>query len=295
MVRRYFGGRSGAGPGIASARAGNPGSPRTSGRRRLRCHHYCGATVATCRHRADRRRREEARPGRKTIGHDGGGSKGISDRGPRRGHRRDVGSVYLFHPVTREISRRIRSGETGGVRFMSASRMFTRLASSQDRPDVNTLWDLAPNDLAMFVEFAGSVPERVFCAGSAFFRPDLADAAFAILEFPGKVIAELRASWDYPFRERLVTVVGGLETLRFDDDAGEKLLRYAGPPIDLAGRRGEPLRCDESPALREQIRHSSPPCGRGVSPRLLELGARIVRILEALSESAAAGSPVHLA
>lgn len=206
------------------------------------------------------------------------------------------GHVYLFHPVTREISRRIRSGETGGVRFMSASRMFTRLASSQDRPDVDALWDLAPNDLAMFVEFAGSVPERVFCAGSAFFRPDLADAAFAILEFPGKVIAELRASWDYPFRERLVTLVGSLETLRFDDDAGEKLLRYAGPPIDLAGRRGEPLRCDESPALREQIRHFVAAVRTGsLTEAPFELGARIVRILEALSESAAAGSPVHLA
>jgi predicted dehydrogenase len=206
------------------------------------------------------------------------------------------GHVYLFHPVVREISRRIRSGESGRVRFMGASRMFTRLASSEERPDVDALWDLAPNDLAMFVEFAGAVPECVFCANSAFFRPDLADAAFALLEFPDKVIAELRVSWDYPFRERLVTVVGGLETLRFDDDAGDKLLRYAGPPVDLAGRRPEPLRCDQSPALREQIRHFVVAVRTGSPTRApFELGADVVRILEALSESATTGTPVRLA
>jgi predicted dehydrogenase len=205
------------------------------------------------------------------------------------------GHVYLFHPVVREISRRIRSGETGPIRFMGASRMFTRLASSDERPDVDALWDLAPNDLAMFVEFAGAVPERVFCARSAFFRPDLADAAFAMLEFPGKVIAELRVSWDYPFRERLVTVIGALETLRFDDDADDKLVRYSGPPIDLAGRRPEPLRFERSAALREQIRDFVASVRTGEPTRApFEVGVDIVRILEALSESAAAGEPVYL-
>src|SRR5580698_443309 len=42
------------------------------------------------------------------------------------------GHVYLFHPVVVEIVERIRSGKTGRLRFMSASRAFTRLASSDD-------------------------------------------------------------------------------------------------------------------------------------------------------------------
>lgn len=204
--------------------------------------------------------------------------------------------VYLFHPVVREMTRRIRSGESGALRFMSASRMFTRLASSDERPDVDALWDLAPNDLAMFIEFAGTLPERVFCTRNAFFRPGLADAAFAILEFPDNVVAELRVSWDYPFRERLVTIVGALETLRFDDDADQKLLRYAGPPLDLAGRRPEPLPCDSTPALLEQIRSFVAAVQTGSQTRAsFDAGLDIVRVLEALSESATLGMPVIVA
>jgi predicted dehydrogenase len=205
------------------------------------------------------------------------------------------GHVYLFHPVVTEISERIRSGKTGRLRFMSASRAFTRLASSDDRPDVDALWDLAPNDLAMFVAFAGSLPERVFCARSAFFRPDLADAAFAILEFPDGLIAELRVSWDYPRRERLVTVVGALESLWFDDDAQTKLLSYAGAPVDLSGRHGVPVECSGVPSLSEQIRHFVQAVRSGEQTRAsFEFGVDIVRILEALSHSAAVGAAVSL-
>jgi predicted dehydrogenase len=205
------------------------------------------------------------------------------------------GHVYLFHPVVVEILDRIRSGKTGRLRFMSASRAFTRLASSDDRPDVDALWDLAPNDLAMFVAFAGALPERVFCAQNAFFRPDLADAAFAILEFPGGIAAELRVSWDYPRRERLVTVVGALESLWFDDDAKTKLLSYAGPPVDLSGRRGVPVDCSAVPSLSEQIRHFVNVVRTGAPTRApFEFGVDIVRILEALSHSATVGTAVQL-
>lgn len=205
------------------------------------------------------------------------------------------GHVYLFHPVVREIANRIRSGKTGALRFMSASRTFTRLASSEERPDVDVLWDLAPNDLAMFLEFAGASPKRVFCARSSHFRPDLADAAFAILEFPDDVIAELRVSWDYPFRERLVTIVAELETLHFDDDATDKLERYAGSPVDLAGRRPNVVACERAPALSEQIRRFVHFVRTGdVAEASFEFGLEIVRILEALGRSGATGMPVHL-
>ena len=178
---------------------------------------------------------------------------------------------------------------------MSASRAFTRLASSDDRPDVDALWDLAPNDLAMFVAFAGALPERVFCAHSAFFRADLADAAFAILAFPGGLTAELRVSWDYPRRERLVTVVGANESLWFDDDAPTKLVSYAGPPVDLAGRQGTPVECSGVPSLSMQIRHFVDIIRTGDPTRApFEFGVDIVRILEALTHSAEVGAAVRL-
>lgn len=189
--------------------------------------------------------------------------------------------VYLFHPAFEAIRARIHDPQFGTLRFMRASRMSTRMSSAVDRPDVDALWDLAPNDLAMFLAFTGCDPTRVHAAGSMHLRSDQADAVFATLEFPGSIVGELRVSWDYPLRERLVTVTGSHETIVFDDDALAKVKAYAYG-------RAEPECVTYAPTapLVAQIAHFVDCVRSGRRPRLdFAFGVRIVRILEALSAS----------
>lgn len=202
-----------------------------------------------------------------------------------------TGHIYSFNPAVREMRARIGRGELGTIRAMTASRM----AFSPIRPDVDALWDLAPHDVAMFLEFAGAMPVRVFAAGNAYIRAGRSDVVFATLEFPNGAIADLRVSWDYPFRERLVTVVGSRGTMAFDDGAAEKLTLYradAEAPDNRDGAVEKIAHGAESP-LVEQIRHFVA-CvrERRPSPVDFEAGARVVRVLTALGKSAESGQPV---
>ncbi|HZO95342.1 MAG TPA: Gfo/Idh/MocA family oxidoreductase [Candidatus Baltobacteraceae bacterium] len=204
-----------------------------------------------------------------------------------------TGHIYTFNPAVAELAARIRAGELGAIRAMTASRM----AFSPIRPDVDALWDLAPHDVAMFLQFAGALPVRVFAARHAYMRADRADVVFATLEFASGAIADLRVSWDYPFRERVVSVVGSRGTVVFDDGAAEKLTWYraaADAPDNRDGTVEKIPHGGESP-LVAQIRHFAE-CvrERRPSPVDFDAGARVVRVLGALTESAERGAPVAL-
>ena len=204
-----------------------------------------------------------------------------------------TGHVYHFNPAVSVINERIRSGALGTLRAMTA----TRMAFSPIRPDVDALWDLAPHDVAMFLGFAGALPERVYAEHSAYIRAGRADIAFATLRFPGGAIADLRVSWDYPFRERIVTIVGSRETIVFDDGAQEKLTLYRADRDAPDNRDGtiEKLPHPGEQPLIAQIRHFVDCVRTGRRTEVdFEAGARVVRVLAALDRSAETGLPVRL-
>ncbi len=194
-----------------------------------------------------------------------------------------AGHVYLFNPAVTAIVERIRSGALGQLRLITAERMSTRLGASAERPDVDAVWDLAPNDLAMFVAFAGAWPSRVHVAGGRHARDDQADAAFVLLEFPGGAIADLRLAWDYPTRERRATIVGSAETIVFDDDAPQKLTVVSGD-----GARPRPLPYATVSPLVAQLGEFVRCVGERRQPANdFAYGARMVRLLADLQAAAA--------
>lgn len=204
-----------------------------------------------------------------------------------------TGHLYHFNPAVAVIADRIRSGALGTLRAMTA----TRMAFSPIRPDVDALWDLAPHDVAMFLEFAGQLPERVYAEHSAYIRAGRADVAFATLRFRGGAIADLRVSWDYPFRERIVSVVGSRETIVFDDGAAEKLTLYHAGDDAPDNRDGtvEKLPHPGEQPLIAQIRHFVECVRSGRRTEVdFDAGARVVRVLAALDRSAETGLPVTL-
>jgi predicted dehydrogenase len=187
-----------------------------------------------------------------------------------------AGHVYLFNPAVDAIVQRVRSGALGRLRLLLAARMSTRMATSAERPDADVVWDLAPNDLAMFVAIAGSWPSRVHVAAGCHAGHDQADSAFVLLEFPGGTIADLRLAWDFHRRERLVTVVGARETIVFDDDAPQKLVLQ---PSDGRGD-ARPLPYDRTPALVRQLTAFVRCIRSGTVPENdFAYGARMVRLL----------------
>ncbi len=110
-------------------------------------------------------------------------------------------------------------------------------------------------------------------------------------------VADLRVSWDYPFRERVVSIVGSRETIVFDDGAQEKLTLYRGgseAPNNREGTTEKPPHPGEQPLIA-QLRHFVECVRTGRRPEVdFEAGARVVRVLAALDQSAQMGRPVTL-
>jgi predicted dehydrogenase len=204
-----------------------------------------------------------------------------------------TGHVYLFNPAVRYICGELERGALGTIRYMTSSRMGFGLI----RADVDALWDLAPHDLSMFLTFIKAMPTRVAALGSSYIRADRSDVNFFTLEFPGDVIASVRVSWDYPFKERHMMIVGSRGTIDFDDLAVKKISVYRceqDAPLNRDGYIEQP-ELEQTEPLYAQVRHFIDSIERRELSHVdFRAGADVVRVLHALSESAARGVPVDL-
>lgn len=124
-----------------------------------------------------------------------------------------VGHVFVFNAGINWIKDYIDSGELGKVHYAYATR--TNLGPF--RYDVNAMWDLAPHDISIFNYLFGSSPCNVSARGQKSLGTNLEDLAFATLEYPENIIANVHVSWLDPKKVRQITIVGNKKMLVWDD------------------------------------------------------------------------------
>src|SRR3989339_554482 len=83
--------------------------------------------------------------------------------------------------------------------------------------DVNALWDLAPHDISIFNYLFDSCPVNVSARGHKCLGTPLEDIAFASLEYPGNIMANIHVSWVDPKKVRQITIVGDKKMVVWDD------------------------------------------------------------------------------
>jgi len=105
------------------------------------------------------------------------------------------------------------SGEMGKVHYAYATR--TNLGPF--RYDVNALWDLAPHDVSIFNYLFESCPVNVSARGQKSLGTSLEDLAFATLEYPNNIVANIHVSWLDPKKVRQMTIVGDKKMVEWDD------------------------------------------------------------------------------
>ena len=124
-----------------------------------------------------------------------------------------VGHIFVFNRGIRKLKELIDSGELGQVYYAHAIR--TNLGPF--RYDVNALWDLAPHDISIFNYLFESCPQNVSARGQRYLGDRLEDVAFATMEYPGKIIANVHVSWLDPKKIRQITIVGDQKMAVWDD------------------------------------------------------------------------------
>lgn len=206
-----------------------------------------------------------------------------------------IDHTYLFHPAIvfgRELAR---SGKLGKLRYGYS----TRTHLSPVRLDVDALWDLAIHDIAILNFWLGESPCVVEARGSVWLQEGLADTVWATLIYPSGFEARLHLSWLNPDKQRRSGIVGENGSLIFDELAPDPLTVQWGKfdsefkPIDqsrevLQFPKQEPLQqvCDHFLDCVQNDRASEISSGW--------LGAELVQILVALSESMRQGKAIEL-
>ena len=213
-----------------------------------------------------------------------------------------VGHLMEYHSAINWIRDYIASGELGEVLYLYAQR----LNLGKVRKEENAFWSLAPHDVSIVLYLLGESPDFVSANGAAYLNHGVQDTVFANLHFPSGRMANIHVSWLDPHKVRKFTIVGSKKMLVFDDmQATEKIWIYdrGVEPAEALGY-GEDLRLrfgditipfvKMAEPLALEIQHFLDAVDGGTTPRSDGRdGLRVVRVLEAVDESmAAGGAPV---
>lgn len=223
-----------------------------------------------------------------------------------------VGDTFQYNAAVRKVKALIRSGELGDIYYIFSQR----LNLGQVRGDVDVMWNLAPHDVSIILDWFGEEPVRVIAKGLCFLKPPLSDVVMLTLDFPSGRSAFVMVSWLSPERVRKISVVGSQKMVVYDDVSVDAKVQIYDKGMDrtlngavvrdhtdfgefqLLVRTGdllvpkinfmEPLRL-ECEHFLECVRTGTRPLTDG------ESGLRVTRVLEAASVSLdRGGAPVML-
>ena len=124
-----------------------------------------------------------------------------------------VGHVFVFNQGIVKMREYIQARELGAIHYAHSQR--TNLGPF--RYDVNALWDLAPHDVAIFNYLFDSPAVSVSARGHKCLGGNLEDLAFATLDYPDNIMANVHVSWLDPKKVRQITVVGDQKMAAWDD------------------------------------------------------------------------------
>lgn len=124
-----------------------------------------------------------------------------------------VGHVFLFNPGIRYLHELIRKGRCGRLYYLHSER--TNLGPF--RTDVNSVWDLATHDIAIFNYLLNAKPREVSARGGCYLQKKIEDVAFITLIYPMDILVNVHVSWLDPKKIRNITVVGDKKMVLWDD------------------------------------------------------------------------------
>jgi predicted dehydrogenase len=208
-----------------------------------------------------------------------------------------VGHLLEYHPGVRKLKELTDGGELGDRIYYIYGN---RLNLGKLRADENALWSLGAHDVSVVLHLAGEEPLEAVAHGESYVRDGVEDVVFCFLRFPSGLSAHLHLSWLDPHKERRFTVVGSRRMATFDDMALEGKVtiydkgfdedaRGYGEYITRSGDIFSPQVPNTEP-LRIECEHFVDCITTGRTPQSDgKSGLRVVRVLEQLQQSLAAG------
>jgi predicted dehydrogenase len=208
------------------------------------------------------------------------------------------GHTFLYSPPVNHVRELIQSGELGDIYFVSTSRVNLGL----HQPDVSVAWDLGPHDFSILRYWLGETPAYVSALSRGCIIPETPDVAFINLDYASGTIAHVEIAWLAPSKLRRTTIVGSRKMVVYDDASLEPVRVFDSgvmipDPVSfgeykLTYRTGDIVspHVEAAEPLRLELADFSSAIARGGQVRsTAELGIEVVRMIEAVDASLAAG------
>jgi predicted dehydrogenase len=219
-----------------------------------------------------------------------------------------VDHTFVYTPAVRKIRELVDTAAVGDVYYYDSTRVNLGLFQH----DVNVLWDLAIHDLSIIDHVLPRKPVAVSTTGLSHVPGRSENIAFLTLFFDSPVIAHIHVNWLAPVKIRRTLIGASKKMIVYDDmEPSEKIKIYdRGITLSpkqtreeiyelMVGYRAGDMHApnlEVTEALRTELSHFVKCIEGGTTPITDgEAGLRIVRILEAASESMRMrGEPVQL-
>ena len=213
--------------------------------------------------------------------------------------------TFLYSPPVLTVRDVLARDEIGRPLYLQSSRVNLGIHQS----DVSVLWDLAPHDVSILLEWLPEEPCLVSASGRSSLSVGPPDVAFVDVEFPSGFVANLHLSWLAPTKMRRMTIVGSQKMIVYEDthpDEPVKIYDKGVKPPDpedfgqyrMTYRTGDVVspRVETCEPLRNQLADFLGRVVRGEGPDHREEAAvRVVRVVEGAERSLASkGAPVAL-
>ncbi len=130
------------------------------------------------------------------------------------------GHIYLYNNNINYIKNLIKQGSLGKIYYLLMQRMNLGII----RHDVNALWNFAPHDLSIVMDWFDDYPEKVSAFGSCLIQPGIEDFVSLTMTFPNQILVQIFLSWLHPKKVRQLSLVGSNKLIFFDDTNIERPL-----------------------------------------------------------------------
>ncbi len=222
----------------------------------------------------------------------------LMDEAAARGRTLMVDHTFVYTGAVRKMRELTDAGELGEIYYYDSVRINLGLFQH----DVNVLWDLAVHDLSIMDYVLRQQPVAVSATGLAHLKGAPENIAYMTMFFESSLIAHVHVNWLAPVKVRRTLLGGSRRMVMFDDlETSEKIKVYdRGISLNpspqnvyqmLIGYRTGDMWAPQltvTEALNVEVAHFVECVEKNQRPVTDgEAGLRVVRLLEAATESMA--------
>lgn len=133
-----------------------------------------------------------------------------------------IDHIMIYHPAIMKIKEIMESGELGDIIYYDCSRMNL----GRVKNDVSCMWDLSVHDLSIIDYLSNGVEVKTVKSIGRTIYSMKPSVIFVAADY-GNFIANIKANWISPIKERKLIVAGTKKMLVYDDvDVLNKLIVY---------------------------------------------------------------------